>query len=128
MKVPPRIYSLVALMLCTLFIIVLTVKNTKPISEYMRTGIKLSSLSDKESVEYMVSKGARMPLGYRKSYYFPQTTKQLIIVYENNPYLVITGSISDIYMNIYVEDVRKIVNEYYGIYNIEYFPEIPSVY
>ena len=46
-------------------------------------------------------------------------------------YKTLRGVYSDISTNQYVEDVRKIVNDYYGIYHVEYYldhdPEYPSV-
>ena len=92
----------------------------------MQTGIRLSDLPENECVEYIVSKGVEMPLYYDKSPYFAGVTKELIICYEKDPYKVISGTLGAVDMNNYVEDVRRVVNNYYGVYDIAYMPRIPT--
>ena len=79
----------------------------------------------------MASKGAHMPGHYKQSLYFPAATKDYITTFEQNPYKTLRGVYSDTSTNQYVEDVRKIVNDYYGIYHVEYYldhdPEYSSV-
>ena len=74
---------------------------------------------------------AHMPGHYKQSLYFPAATKDYITTFEQNPYKTLRGVYSDTSTNQYVEDVRKIVNDYYGIYHVEYYldhdPEYPSV-
>ena len=127
----PRIKAIFVLLLATIVIMAVTVKNTPPVSEYMQTGIRLSDLPDKECVAFMASKGAHMPGHYKQSLYFPAATKDYITTFEQNPYKTLRGVYSDTSTNQYVEDVRKIVNDYYGIYHVEYYldhdPEYSSV-
>ena len=126
-----RIKAIFVLLFATIVIMTVTVKNTLPVSEYMRTGIRLSDLPDKECVAFMASKGAHMPGHYKQSLYFPAATKDYITTFEQNPNKTLRGVYSDTSTNQYVEDVRKIVNDYYGIYHVEYYldhdPEYPSV-
>ena len=114
----PRIKAIFVLLLATIVIMAVTVKNTPPVSEYMQTGIRLSALPDKECVAFMASKGAHMPGHYKQSLYFPAATKDYITTFEQNPYKTLRGVYSDTSTNQYVEDVRKIVNDYYGIYHV----------
>ena len=48
----PRIKALFVLLFATIVIMTVAVKNTPPVSEYMRTGIRLSDLSDLERTEF----------------------------------------------------------------------------
>ena len=76
----PRIKAIFVLLLATIVIMAVTVKNTPPVSEYMQTGIRLSDLPDKECVAFMASKGAHMPGHYKQSLYFrlqPRTISPL---------------------------------------------------
>ena len=61
-----RIKAIFVLLLATIAIMAVTVKNTPPVSEYMQTGIRLSDLPDKECVAFMASKGAHMPGHYNR--------------------------------------------------------------
>lgn len=57
-----------------------------------------------------------MPLYYEESPYVADVTKELIICYEGDPYKAISGTLGSVMMNNLVEDVRRAVNEYYGVY------------
>ena len=118
--------AVIFLLVLTVIIIALIVNNSKPVSEYMQTGIRLSDLPENECVEYIVSKGVEMPLYYDKSPYFAGVPKELIICYEKDPYKVISGTLGAVDMNNYVEDVRRVVNNYYGVYDVAYMPRIPT--
>ena len=110
-----------------------TVKNTPPVSEYMQTGIRLSDLPDLERTEFMVAKGATaVPYNYKTSAGFQELTTDLVARYEENPYRILTGTYGSSSTNLYAEEVRKIVNDYYGIYHVEYYfdhyPESSAVF
>lgn len=114
------------LLLCTVVMMVMTVKKTYPFS-YAQSGIQLSELSNLECVEFIASKGVKMPYNYKTSTGFQELTKDLIVCYEENPYKVLYGTYGSLSTNIYAEEVRKVVNKYYGIHNIDYYPERPSI-
>ena len=118
--------AVIFLIFFTVIIIAIIVNNSKPVSEYMQTGIRLSDLPEEECVEFIVSKGVEMPLYYEESPNFTDVTKKLIICYEGDPYKVISGTLGSVMMNNYVEDVRRVVNNYYGVYDVEYMPRIPT--
>lgn len=44
----------------------------------------------------------------------------MITYYEENPYSLRSGTLGSPTQANYFEDIRRIVNEYYGIYNVEY--------
>ena len=126
-----RIKAIFVLLLATIVIMAVTVKNTPPVSEYMQTGIRLSDLPDLERTEFMVAKGATaVPYNYKTSAGFQELTTDLVSRYEENPYRILTGTYGSSSTNLYAEEVRKIVNDYYGIYHVEYYfdhyPEYPS--
>ena len=125
-----RIKAIFVLLFATIVIMVVAVKSTPPVSEYMRTGIRLSDLSDLERTEFMVAKGATaVPYNYKTSVGFQELTTDLVARYEKDPYKILTGSYGSLSTNLYAEEVRKIVNDYYGIYHVEYYfdhyPEYP---
>ena len=125
-----RIKALFVLLFATIVIMTVAVKSTPPVSEYMRTGIRLSDLSDLERTEFMVAKGATaVPYNYKTSVGFQELTTDLVARYEKDPYKILTGSYGSLSTNLYAEEVRKIVNDYYGIYHVEYYfdhyPEYP---
>ena len=125
-----RIKAIFVLLLATIAIMAVTVKNTPPVSEYMQTGIRLSELSDLELTEFMVEKGATaVPYNYKTSAGFQELTRDLVTRYEEDPYRILTGTYGSSSTNLYAEEVRKIVNDYYGIYHVEYYfdhyPEYP---
>ena len=125
-----RIKAIFVLLLATIAIMAVTVKNTPPVSEYMQTGIRLSDLPDLECTEFMVSKGAAaVPYNYKTSAGFQELTATLVARYEEDPYKILTGTYGSLSTNLYAEEVRKIVNDYYGIYHVEYYfdhyPEYP---
>ena len=125
-----RIKAIFVLLLATIVIMAVTVKNTPPVSEYMQTGIRLSDLPDLERTEFMVAKGATaVPYNYKTSAGFQELTTDLVARYEENPYRILTGTYGSSSTNLYAEEVRKIVNDYYGIYHVEYYfdhyPEYP---
>lgn len=126
----PRIKAIFVLLLATIAIMAVTVKNTPPVSEYMQTGIRLSDLPDLERTEFMVAKGATaVPYNYKTSAGFQELTTDLVARYEKDPYKILTGTYGSSSTNLYAEEVRKIVNDYYGIYHVEYYfdhyPEYP---
>ena len=125
-----RIKAIFVLLLATIAIMAVTVKNTPPVSEYMQTGIRLSDLPDLERTEFMVAKGATaVPYNYKTSAGFQELTATLVARYEEDPYKILTGTYGSLSTNLYAEEVRKIVNDYYGIYHVEYYfdhyPEYP---
>ena len=78
----------------------------------------------------MVAKGATaVPYNYKTSAGFQELTTDLVARYEENPYKILTGTYGSSSTTLYAEEVRKIVNDYYGIYHIEYYfdhyPEYP---
>lgn len=126
----PRIKALFVLLFAAIVIMTVAVKNTPPVSEYMRTGIRLSDLSDLERTEFIVAKGATaVPYNYKTSAGFQELTTDLVTRYEKDPYKILTGTYGSLSTNLYAEEVRKIVNNYYGIYHVEYYfdhyPEYP---
>ena len=125
-----RLKAIFVLLLATIVIMAVTVKNTPPVSEYMQTGIRLSDLSDLECTEFMVARGAAaVPYNYKTSAGFQELTATLVARYEEDPYKILTGTYGSPSTNLYAEEVRKIVNDYYGIYHVEYYfdhyPEYP---
>ena len=79
----PRIKALFVLLFATIVIMTVAVKNTPPVSEYMRTGIRLSDLSDLERTEFIVAKGATaVPYNYKTSAGFQELTTDLVTRYE----------------------------------------------
>ncbi len=124
-----RIKAIFVLLFATIAIMFVTVKNTPPVSEYMQTGIRLSDLSNLECTEFMAAKGAAVPYNYKTSAGFQELTANLVAQYEENPYKILTGTYGSPSTNLYAEEVRKIVNDYYGIYHVEYYfdhyPEYP---
>ena len=125
-----RLKAIFVLLFTTIAIMFVTVKNTPLISEYMQTGIRLSDLSDLECTEFMVSKGATaVPYNYKISSGFQEFTTDLVTRYEEDPYKILTGTYGSPSTNLYAEEVRKIVNDYYGIFHVEYYfdhyPEYP---
>ena len=114
-----RIKAIFVLLFATIAIMAVTVKNTPPVSEYMQTGIRLSDLPDLERTEFMVAKGATaVPYNYKTSAGFQELTTDLVARYEENPYKILTGTYGSSSTNLYAEEVRKIVNDYYGIYHV----------
>ncbi len=124
-----RIKAIFVLLFATIVIMFVTVQNTPPFSEYMQTGIRLSDLSDLERTEFMASKGASVPYNYKTSAGFQEFTTDLVARYEEDSYKILTGTYGSPSTNRYAEEVRKIVNDYYGIYHVEYYfdhyPEYP---
>ena len=125
MMIPPaRKKTTIILLICAVMIMIITIKHSYTIP-YVLNGIRLSELSNLECVEYVASKGVEMTYNYKTSIGFQELTKDLIIRYEQDPYKVLYGTYGSLSTNIYAEEVRKVVNNYYGIYNIDYYPEIP---
>ena len=125
-----RIKAIFVLLFATIVIMFVTVQNTPPVSEYMQTGIRLSDLSGLECTEFMAEKGATaVPYNYKTSAGFQELTTDLVTRYEEDPYKILTGTYGSPSTNLYAEEVRKIVNDYYGIYHVEYYfdhyPEYP---
>ena len=126
-----RIKAIFVLLLATIAIIYATANcDAHAVSEYMQTGIRLSDLPDLERTEFMVAKGATaVPYNYKTSAGFQELTTDLVARYEENPYKILTGTYGSSSTNLYAEEVRKIVNDYYGIYHVEYYfdhyPEYP---
>lgn len=123
MKNPSRGKKMFFLFLATILIMVLIWKTDHPVAEYVKTGVRLSDLSEQECVDFVVSKGVEMPLYYEQSPYFAGVTKEMITYYEENPYSLRSGTLGSPTQANYFEDIRRIVNEYYGIYNVEYLPK-----
>lgn len=123
MKNPSRGKKMFFLFLATILTMVLIWKTDHPVAEYVKTGVRLSDLSEQECVDFVVSKGVEMPLYYEQSLYFAGVTKEMITYYEENPYSLRSGTLGSPTQANYFEDIRRIVNEYYGIYNVEYLPK-----
>ena len=71
-----RIKAIFVLLLATIVIMAVTVKNTPPVSNICRPESGCPTCQTR-SVAFMASKGAHMPGHYKQSLYFPAATKGL---------------------------------------------------